>query len=386
MRATRAVIYLNNFKQNLLEIRKLVGERRKICVSVKADAYGHGAVECAKAAVQAGADALAVATVDEGAELRRAGIDCTILLLSLCMKDEMDEAVENRLTPLVFGAEYIALFEDAAEKNLPSGEKFAVHLAVDTGMGRIGCLSAEAAREATMIASSSSLLLGGICTHFAVADSILESDREYTKKQISDFLSAVEAVRRAGISPGIVHASSSGALLDLSEARFDMVRPGIVAYGYYPGDITEKYLAEKGESVHLEPVMALETRIAAVRDFQTGKSISYGHTWTAQKDMKIGVLPIGYADGLFRRFAASGDFSVAVNGKAGFVRGRICMDQCMIDLDGTDAKVFDRVVIFGPKSSGALQNADDIARKIGTIAYEITCGVSKRVPRVFRTL
>ncbi len=383
MRATKAIIYLNNFKNNLLEIRRLVGADKKICVSVKADAYGHGALECAKVAAEAGANYLAVATVDEGAELRKSGIKLPILLLSLCVPEEMDSLIENNLTPLCFGESYISALEKAAERN---NTRLCVHLAVDTGMGRIGCLPEEAEREAKRIASSKYLSLGGICTHFAVADSVSAEDREYTKKQIASFRAAVDSVKNAGIDTGIVHSSSSGALLDLEEARFDMVRPGIIAYGYYPGDITEKYLSDKGTPIHLEPVMSLETQIVAIRDFVAGKSISYGHTWTADKATKIGVLPIGYADGLLRRFAKDGDFAVAVNGKEYFVRGRICMDQCMIDLgEDSGVKLYDKVVLFGSKASGALQSAQDIADKIGTISYEITCGVTKRVPRVFDT-
>ena len=254
MRASRAIIYLDNFRNNLNAIRSFIGNQKKICVSVKADSYGHGAVECAKVAEKYGADYLAVACVAEGAELRQSGIKLPILLLSLCIPEEMDSLIERNLTPLVFGNDYIDELEKAAERN---NTRLCVHLAVDTGMGRIGCLPEEAAREAKRIASSKYLSLGGICTHFAVADSVSAEDREYTKKQIASFKAAVDSVKNAGIDTGIVHSSSSGALLDLEEARFDMVRPGIIAYGYYPGDITEKYLSDKGTPIHLEPVMSL---------------------------------------------------------------------------------------------------------------------------------
>lgn len=381
MRASRAIIHLDNFRNNVNVIRAFIGNEKKICVSVKADAYGHGAVQCAKAAVECGADYLAVATVDEGLELRKEGISVPILLLSLCIREEMDSLIENKLTPLVFGKEYIDELEKAAERH---NTRLCVHLAIDTGMGRIGCLAEDAAKTAKRIVSSNYLSFGGICTHFAVADSVSEEDRAYTKKQIAAFQFAVNSVGEAGIDTGIVHSSSSGALLDLEEARFDMVRPGIIVYGYYPGDITETYLAKKGTPIHLEPVMSLETQIVAIRDFSAGKSISYGHTWTAETDTKIGVLPIGYADGVLRRFAKDGDFRVAIDGKAYFVRGRICMDQCMIDLgQNSSVKLYDKVILFGAKANGALQTAQDIADKIGTIPYEITCGVTKRVPRVF---
>lgn len=394
MRLTFAEIYIKNFEANVKAIKKFVKPGVKICCSVKADAYGHGAVPCAKAAVKCGADFLAVATVGEGIELREAKIKAPILLLSYCSPSEMVDLVKYKITPFVGDEEYIGLLEAAVKKAFKAknarnakltknaaAKKFAVHLAVDSGMGRVGCLPSDAAALAKRIASSKHLCLGGMCTHFASADGTSARDRSYAKKQRDAFAAAVESVKAAGIKPGIVHASASAALMDKPEWQFDMVRPGIILYGYYPDKITEKYLRAKKTPLVVKPVMALVTGISALRPFKKGMSVSYGSTWTAAKDTTIGVLPIGYADGLLRRQA--GSLKVSVGGKLYPVRGRICMDQCMVDLGSAKGiKRFDRAVVFGPKESGSLLTADDLANAAGTISYEILTCVGKRVERV----
>lgn len=354
-----------------------------MCVAVKADAYGHGAVRCAKEAVDCGVEYLAVAAISEGIELRENNIKVPILVLSLCNPEEMDDMVKYNLTPLVFDEEYITAVSVSC---LRMGKKdYPVHLAVDTGMGRIGCLPEEAAFYAKMITDTKVLKLGGMCTHFSVADSIAPDDIEYTKLQFEKFTYATESVRKVGIDPGIRHCSNSALTLNIPEMHLDMCRPGIIVYGYYPGDLDRKYFEEKETPVDLRPVMALVSKVVAIRKFGEGRSISYGRTWTSSRETDIGVLPIGYDDGLFRRFAqAEGGLKVAINGKPYYVRGRICMDQCMIDLgNNTDVKRWDEAVIFGPENSGALQSAQKLADATNTISYEITCGISKRVPRVF---
>ena len=353
-----------------------------MCVAVKADAYGHGAVACAKAAVSCGVDFLAVATVDEGIELRRAGIKTPILMLSICSPEEIPSAVRHSITPLVFDKEYIALFDKAASQRLLP-KKFPVHLAVDTGMGRIGCQPEEAAEIAKYIDSSKSLKLGGMQTHFAVSDSTTKENRAYTKQQFTLFKKAIDSVRNEGIDPGICHCANSAATLDLPDMHLDMVRPGIIVYGYYPDMINKTYLEKKGTPINLKPVMTLETEVSAIRSFAKGKSIGYGRTWTATKSTEIAVLPIGYADAFFRRFSTA-KVKIAINGKPYPVRGRICMDQCMVDIgQQNDVKRWDKAVIFGAAEDGALQTAGDIANLTDTISYEITSAVTKRVPREY---
>ncbi len=381
MRATKAIIHLDNLKHNIQSIQSLVQGGAKMCIAVKANGYGHGAVACARTAVESGADMLAVASVEEGVELRKNGITIPLLLLSLCSPEEVSDLVSFHITPFVFDSEYIQLIAAAAQK---AGETaFPVHLAVDSGMGRIGCYPAEAASLAKEIVSTPSLTLGGMATHFAVSDSVDKSDRLYTQVQFSRFTEAIDSVRKAGIDPGICHCANSAATLINPEMHLDMVRPGIIVYGYYADEIDETYLKQAGLPVSLKPVMTLETEVCAVRQFKKGMSVGYGRTWTADRDTEIAVLPIGYGDGLLRRFAEHG-FSVAINGRCFPVRGRICMDQCMVEI-GRESGVhrWDKAVIFGAKEDGALQTADDIARLTGTISYEITTCLTQRVERVF---
>ena len=381
MRATKAVIHLQNLRDNISAIRAELAPGTKMCIAVKADAYGHGAVRCAQAAAEAGADALAVATPEEGIALREASITKPILMLSLCAPEEIPDVVHHNITPLVFDEEYIALFAAEAEK--AERTPYPVHLALDTGMGRIGVLPEDAARMAKAIVSTKSLVLGGMGTHCAVSDSLAPEDQEFTAWQFSRFMQAVNAVQQAGIQPGIRHFANSAVTLARPDMHLDMVRPGIIAYGYYPDDISASYLHSIARPAELRPVMTLETEVCAIRPFKKGQSVGYGRTWTAAADTDIAVLPIGYGDGFLRRFAAGG-IQVAIHGKAYPVRGRICMDQCMVDIGkNSGIRRWDKAVIFGTKEDGALQSADDVARLSGTISYEITSCISPRVERVF---
>ena len=377
-RCTKAVIYKDNLEYNLKQIRNYVKKDVKLCVAVKADGYGHNAVLTAQTAEKVGAEFVAVATVEEGIELRDGGIKCGILLLSLCTPEEMPALFEYRITPLVFTKEYISLVGQAA-KNAGAAD-FAVHLAVDTGMGRIGCYPEEAGDQAELI-EKCGLKLGGMCTHFAVSDSLSPENVEFTKEQFAAFKEAVENVRGKGIEPGICSCGASAALLNDEDMQFDMVRPGIITYGYYPDEITKEYLEKTGRHFDIKPVLSLETKVVAIRRFPAGKSASYGRTWVADKETDIAVLPIGYADGHLRRFSPG--LEVTINGKNYPVRGRICMDQCMVEIgkDNPDVKLWDKAVIFGPKESGALNTAEDLAKLGNTISYEVLTALSKRVRR-----
>ena len=381
MRTTKAIIHLGNLKSNVASIKKLLKNNVKMCVAIKADAYGHGAVPCAKAAVESGADYLAIATVDEGIELRTNGIKVPLLLLSLCSPEEIPDAVRYGLTPFIFDSEYIQLFAGVCRS--VGIKEFPVHLAVDTGMGRIGCAPKQAGKLAAEIVKTGVLTLGGTGTHFALSDGTSKAAVKYTRNQYEEFKTAIKSIRKAGIEPGICHCSNSAATLNNPEYHMDMVRPGIICYGYYADEVSKEFLESRKIKIDLKPVMTVETSVCAIRPFAQGKSVGYVCTWTAQEDTDIAVLPVGYEDGWFRRFSKEG-IKVSINGKGYPVRGRICMDQCMIEL-GKDHKVkrWDKAVLFGCKEDGALQTADDIARITGTIPYEITCGISKRVPRIY---
>jgi alanine racemase len=381
MRSTRAVIHLAALRHNIEEIRKLLAPGVRLCVPVKADAYGHGAVPCARQSVESGADCLGVATVPEGTELRAAGIRQPILLFGPAGPDEIPELAAGTLSPFVFDIGAIALLEKEAARQ---DKTISVHLKVDTGMGRIGCKPEEAASTARFISRCGHLRLEGMCTHFAASDSLHDDDRAFTHEQFRRFTAAIARVKAAGIDPGLCHCANSGAVLAYPQTRLDMARPGIMAYGYYPGEYRNgrPVLAEQFP-INLEPVMDLETQISAVKEVPAGASISYGRRWTSGMPARIATLPIGYADGLCRRLSPAG-LQVAVGGQSCPVRGTICMDQCMIEITAVpEARAGDLAIVFGSSKRGAFHDAGAVAELAGTIPYEILTSISKRVPRIY---
>jgi alanine racemase len=344
---------------------------------VKADAYGHGAVPVAEEALKSGVEYLAVATVDEGIELREAGISSPVLLFSQPIREELVAAARARLVPFIGDAEAAEIFAAAAEKVMKDeagAERRRVFVKIDTGMGRMGCRPEEAPGLAAFIAGLPALEYAGTATHLAVSDSADAESAAYTRLQIERLKTAVEAIRGRGVNPGIVTSANTGATVSYPEAWFDMARPGILLYGYPPDGVEPR--------LPMRPVMELETAVVAIKRIRRGESVSYGRTWTAPQDTTIGILPIGYGDGLPRKL--SGNLSVIIGKKSYPVAGRICMDQCMVDLGSApDVERFATVSVFGGGLAGSL-DAAEIARRTGTIPYEITCGINKRVPRVYR--
>ena len=376
MRATRAIIHLDRFLRNLRAVQERVGQR-KICVPVKADAYGHGAAAIARAALGAGAAfpagnvCLGVACVEEGVSLRDEGIEAPILLFSQPLTNEIQSIIKCQLIPFVSDGEFIAALEKAA-----AGQRLPVHLKIDTGMGRMGCKPEEAPVLARQISSCASLEYAGTATHLAVSDSAAPEDIAYTKEQIACFTTAVESIRAAGVDPGIVHAANSGAVILHPDAWFDMVRPGIFLYGYKTVEETAAGLALP--PLKAEPVMELRTNVALIKKIKKGETVSYGRTWTAEQDTEIAVLPLGYGDGLPR--LASNRWQTLIGGKSYPLVGRICMDQCMADIGSAgEVRRWDEAVIFG----GNAPDAAELAKTIGTIPYEITCNINKRVLRIY---
>lgn len=369
MRATQAHINLDNLRDNINIVKQYVKSGTKLCCAVKADGYGHGAVRISVAALKAGVSFLAVASISEGIELREAGIVAPILSLSLPLKDEIPSLIVHSITPLVFDEEFIDQLNEVA---ISMHRKIPVHLKIDTGMGRVGCSPEDAKKLAKKITQTEGLYLEGVCTHLACADSLKDDDKNYTKNQIKKFNFAVNEIKREGINPGILHCSNSGAIFLHPDAHFDMVRPGIVIYGYSS--------CAKELGIKLKPVMEFSSQIVAIKHFNKGETVSYDRTWTATEDCDIGVVPAGYADGLVRRLSPG--LEVAINGKMFPVVGRICMDQCMVLLGKNhDVKRWDKVVFFGPEEN--CKTAEDLANQINTISYEILCGVNKRVPRIY---
>ena len=379
VRATRAVIRLDNLRHNLDRIGDRLngrsGERPggsvrarpRICLAVKANAYGHGIVEVGRTAAGAGVECLAVATTDEAVELREAGLLLPILLYGLPVPDEIGVLVANDVTPLVGDADLIDLL---AREAATQRRSVTVHLKIDTGMGRIGCSPDDAVDLARRISSAGSLRLAGVSTHFAAADS---ADPAFTETQCDRFEAAVGAIRTAGIDPGLVHAANSAGILSHPRSWYDMVRPGIMAYGYYPSP-------EVNRSIDLRIVMELRSRLVYVKRLRAGDPVSYGMTWRAPRDTWLGTIPVGYGDGYFR--ALSGRSKVLIRGESYPLVGRVCMDQVMVDLgDRLRVERYDDVVLFGGVPGA--ETAETLAAACGTIPYEITCAVSKRVPRIY---
>lgn len=366
---TWAEIDLDSIEYNYRTLRNLLPQGCRFLGVVKADAYGHGAVPVAKCLEAAGADYLAVACLDEAEELRRGGAALPILILGQTPAEYVPELLKYNVTQSLGCEADAAAYSRAAAS---CGGTLKVHVKLDTGMSRLGFLCEDGAFGGSLEAilrscSLPNLAAEGIFTHFAVSDEPGEDCRDYTLVQYGRFMKMIGALEARGTSFAIRHCANSGAVLNYTkETALDMVRPGILLYGY--GD---------GGRLGLRPCMRLMTRVCAVKEYPAGTAVSYGRTFTAQRPTRMGVLPAGYADGLFR--ALSNKCAFAAGGGFAPQRGRICMDLCMADLtDLPDVGVGSKVEIFGGKSS-----LDKLALAAGTIPYELLCAVSKRVPRVY---
>ena len=367
---TRAVIHLDHIQANLLAIRQAIGPDRKLLIAVKANAYGHGAVAVSKLAEASGVDWLGVATVPEGLQLREAGVGLPILKLSPAFPEEMEAAVRASIT--------LAMCDQANAEALEAvcaamAAQATVHLVIDTGMARIGVQPLLAPTLAMFLAERCPhLRIQGCFTHLPVSD---DADPTYTEAQIKRFRAAVEAVEAAlGRKLELVHCANSGAVLGHPEGFMDLVRPGIMIYGFYPDQGTPR-------SIPLLPGLSFLTRVSFLKKVTAGTRVGYGLTWSAPADTWIATLPVGYADGFNRLFSNRG--RVLVGGRSYPVVGRVCMDQTMIDLGPeTGVKVGDEVVLIG-RSGDQEITVDEWAKALGTITYEVTCQINGRVERVF---
>ncbi|SHF25716.1 alanine racemase [Schwartzia succinivorans] len=364
-RGAWAEINLSALRHNISAIKSRVADGAKFCAVVKADAYGHGAVAVAREAVAQGADYLAVAVLSEAVKLREAGFTTPILILGPTQPQEADVVVRYRITQAVFTVEQAAALAAAALRQHTHAK---VHLAVDTGMGRIGVRPGNAGAVAAAIAGLPGIWLEGMFSHFASADS---KDKMYAAEQFRRFQEAVAAVEARGIKLELRHIANSAAILEMPETHLDMVRAGIILYGLWPSDEVEHV-------IDLRPVMKVKARLSCVKDYHPGETVSYGRTFMASREMRVGTLPVGYADGYTRLYA--GKAVVEINGQRVPVVGRICMDQCMVDVtDVNGARVGDEAVLFGSPTL----TADEAAGWLGTINYEVVCMISPRVPRVY---
>ena len=367
--ATHARVHLGNIRDNLRAIRTSIGPERKVLIAVKANGYGHGAVEVSRMAEATGtADWLGVANVPEGLQLREAGLGLPILKLGVTFPWEMKAAIEAGLTLAICSreeAEALALV--VAEANRPAS----VHLKVDTGMGRIGVSPSEAPEVARLIVGLPGVVLDGVFTHLPVSDA---ADITYTREQVLRFRTIASLVQEEAGRRLLVHCANSGAVLGHDAAWLDMVRPGIMIYGFRPDP-------ETPATIPLKPGMSLLTRVSFVKKVARGTSIGYGRTWVAPVDTTIATIPAGYADGFNRLFSNRG--RVLIGASSYPVVGRVCMDQSMVDLGPeTEVQVGDEVVLMG--RSGELEiPCEEWAEKLGTITYEVTCQVNSRVVRVY---
>jgi len=369
MRPVWAEIDLDKAAYNMKNIKKIVGDKEVIAV-VKADCYGHGADDLAPVFLENGASRLAVAILTEGIELRKKNITAPIMILGYTPLELSEELINNDIEQTVYDLEYAKKLSSLAEK---LGKKAKIHIALDTGMGRIGFIPNEKSIEDVVeIASLKGIEIIGIFTHFSTAD---EYDKTYTNEQFKKIKDFIAELEKRNINIPLKHVSNSGAIMDMPETYLDAVRAGIILYGYYPSNEVNK------EKLDIKPILTLKTTISHVKEVEEGTSISYGRTFITKKKSKIATIPIGYADGYSRLL--SGKAKVIINGKFVPVVGRICMDQCMIDVtDIGKVKVGDEVILLGEEGNLKF-NADDFAEIMGTINYEITCMLKQRIPRVY---
>ena len=376
VKRTWAEISLNAIEHNYNVIRNKVADDTKVCCVIKADGYGHGAVELSQIYEKLGADFFAVSNIDEGIEIRKSGSKLPIVILGYTPVSEAENLSEYDISQAVFSLEYA---KELSEKCVKEDCICKMHIKVDSGMSRIGFMCQEFPRDEYSIEEICeacclpNLEVEGLFTHFCVSDEDAEG-REFTNKQYENFIHVRDSLKKRGVDISVVHCSNSGAIEDYPETCCDMVRAGIILYGLAPS-------SKLADRLDLVPAMTLKTVVAFVKEVQKGATISYGRTFTADRKMKIATVPIGYADGFIRQNAKDG--YMTVNGKKAKIVGRICMDQTMLDVtDIEDVKTGDEVVVFGTGENGE-PTADSLAENTGTINYETVCLVGKRVPRIY---
>ncbi|MGZ6975173.1 MAG: alanine racemase [Acidimicrobiia bacterium] len=369
-RAAWVEIDLGAVRDNVAALVRFAAPAQVLAV-VKADGYGHGAVPIARAALEAGATWLGVALVEEGVELRHAGIGGPVLVLSEPAPEAAAAVVEHDLTPVVYTAGGIDSLAKAVV-DLGTDVTVPVHLKVDTGMHRVGASPEEAVALAQRVIERTELDLGGVCTHFAVAD---EPDDPYTAEQLVRFRAVLADLEAAGVRPPLVHAANSAGLLAFPDARFDLARVGIAIYGIPP-------VPELAGRVELRPALSLKARVSHVKHLDAGSRLSYGLRYRLERDAWIATVPIGYADGVPRNLAAVGG-EVVIGGRRHPVAGTVTMDQLMVDVGDDAVAVGDEVVLIG-RQGDAEVTAQEWAERLGTIPYEIVCGIGPRAPRRYR--
>ncbi len=376
-RATRAYVNLSSFRNNFRLIKNIVGNQTKVMAVVKADAYGHGAIECSKTAVNAGADLLGVGVIGEGIELRKQGFELPILVLGGVFNEEIPDLLNYRLATTISNS---SIAQSISKHALKSGHPAYIHLKIDTGMSRMGVTMNNYMELLKQTTSLPGLQLQGISTHFATADI---EDPEYTLKQLALFETALEGFKQMGRSLPLVHCANSSAILQYPQTWKDMIRPGLALYGALPSpNLTSKLNALVSiEENTLTPVMEWKSKIILLKSVSKGTSLGYGRQFIAQRDSLIATLPVGYADGLPR--VLSNKMEVIIRGKKAPQVGAICMDFCLIDVSEIpEVKEEDEAVIIGKQGENKI-SVEEVSKLAQTIPYEILCSIGKRVPRIY---
>jgi alanine racemase len=358
---------LGAIKGNLQRIRSMTG--RKVMAVIKANGYGHGALAVARAVQEAGADWCGVARIEEALYLRESGVDSDIMVLGYTPPALIPQAIAANIHVAIYDIEMARAYETLAASPRLGNARLKAHLKVETGMGRLGMVPALVPDFLERMQKNPRIVIDGIFTHFARAD---EPHAASTAEQLARFDALLETLRRADLCPPMVHAANSAAVLNYPEAYYDMVRPGIAIYGLNPSP--ESRLPEG-----FRPALTWKARLTSVRTLPPGHGVSYGSIYVTSARERIGVIPIGYGDG-FRR--NSGQKAI-IHGEMVDVVGRVCMDQCMLQLDKIPrARVGDEVVLLGQQGDRRI-SADDLAARWGTINYEVVCGLADRLPRVY---
>jgi alanine racemase len=368
-RAVWSEVDLAAIRHNVRVLRDIAHPAGVLAV-VKANAYGHGAVPVARAAVDAGASWLGVARVEEGVQLREAGIDAPVLLLSEPSASAADTVIGYGLTPVVYTEAGIDAIAKAVATS--AGAPVDVHLKIDTGMHRVGCAPEDAVALAEHVVSHDELAFGGTCTHLAAAD---EPANPYTARQLAAFDAAVDAIAARGIGPGVVHAANSAAAIGYPAARYDLVRVGISVYGIPPSPALEG-------RADLRPAMALTAKVTFVKSLPAGTAVSYGLRYELSRPARIATVPAGYADGVPRNLGLAGG-EVLIGGRRHPIAGVVTMDHLMVDVGDAPVEPGAEVVLLGAQGDDEV-TALEWARRLGTISYEIVTGIGARVPRQYR--
>ena len=376
-----AEIDLSAIAHNVKAFKKLTSDTVKIMPAVKADGYGHGAVAVSKTALENGADALGVARIEEGIELRNAGISAPILVFGYTSPDNTIDVIEH---DLIITVSQLDVARQISELALNVGRQVKIHFKIDSGMGRIGLFTnsghpgfpgpdTNGINEITEISKMPGLVLEGVYTHFAQAD---HQDKTYTKNQFEIFTGITDDLKKAGLEIPVLHSANSAAAIEMPETHLDIIRPGISFYGLYPSDEVDKSL------IDLKPAMQLKAKIISLKKVPKGFKVSYGSTHVTDKETTIAVVPVGYADGFSRLFTSNG--SMLVHGNRAPIVGRVCMDLTMIDVGGIpDVCLEDEVVIFGEQSGNSI-SVEELAKRVDTINYEIVSSLTARVPRTYK--